>query len=209
MSPRRIYISKRYLDTVIYAIGILLFALPFVAIKSKPIEFGGFHLEGKAASITGFDMVKSISKSSNNNPLLKPDTQTTESVSSILGLLVVVFAGLAFIFSIVRFRNRAMITTILGLLSFLGMVGLFINIQSSINKTMHDETGFIKQLGLQIGFTPWFYISAVVLAIATFITFRIGQEEYSGMPPNAPQVRVNNPGEQSDFPSAASESELG
>ena len=51
---------------------------------------------------------------------------------------------------------------------------------------------------------------AVLLAAAATALLIIKNRKDDGRPPkNAPQVPINNPGEQSEFTSAASESELG
>ena len=51
--------------------------------------------------------------------------------------------------------------------------------------------------------------AALATAAALFLVNRNKKEENKKPPKNAPQVPVENPGDQSDFPQSASESELG
>ena len=56
----------------------------------------------------------------------------------------------------------------------------------------------------------WLGIGAAVITLATLFMLRKKGEGNSEKPPKkAPQVPINNPGEQSEFTTAASESEIG
>lgn len=56
----------------------------------------------------------------------------------------------------------------------------------------------------------WLGIGAAVITLATLFMLRKKEEGNSEKPPKkAPQVPINNPGEQSEFTTAASESEIG
>ncbi len=52
-------------------------------------------------------------------------------------------------------------------------------------------------------------IGAALAAAASYFLLRRRNAGTEKPPKNAPQVKVNNPGDQSEFPKAASDSELG
>ncbi|HEU4471664.1 MAG TPA: hypothetical protein VFR58_11305 [Flavisolibacter sp.] len=56
----------------------------------------------------------------------------------------------------------------------------------------------------------WIGVGAALAAVAAILLINKSKEETSDKPPKkAPQVPVDNPGDQSDFPKAARESDLG
>ena len=56
----------------------------------------------------------------------------------------------------------------------------------------------------------WIWLGAVLATAATIFFIRKGKQHTNEKPPkNAPQLSVDNPGDQSEFRTTASESEVG
>ena len=74
-----------------------------------------------------------------------------------------------------------------------------------------DVENQLADLRFTAEFTPWFYLSLISFLVAAFLSYKKNQlsPEGTGIPKNAPQLDLQNPGDQSDFPKPPSESEVG
>jgi len=185
-------------STVAFAVGILLFFMPFIDIKCNNMslqQVKGFELA------TGFQM----KKGSSNNPYLddiKSDRvddeitkATTKSDKKDPNLFAMVALGLGVLGLLLSFTNvkaaigGAMIT---GIASAGALIGLMLDIKKKIKTdlpSMGDKGGgsgdgslsdkmsdFGKELGdkmnITVEFTPWFYVAVVAFLAAAFFCYK-------------------------------------
>ena len=184
-------------STVAFAVGILLFFMPFVDIKCNNMslqQVKGFELA------TGFQM----KKSSSNNPYLddiksdRVDSEitkaTTKSDKKDPNLFAMVALGLGVLGLLLSFTNAkaaiggAMIT---GIGSAGALIGLMLDVKKKVKAdlpSMGDGgssgdggisdkmSDFGKNLADKVNitaeFTPWFYVAVVAFLVAAFFCYK-------------------------------------
>ncbi len=199
----------RYADSIAYIIGLLLFFLPFVEIKSKPIHIGEMEIKGLSIKAKGIDLVKGNTSGSSG---VASDKNQNSSDVELFAVIAAVTGLAAFIVSLIQFKKRWLTSMILGLVAAISMIALYIDIKGSIDNSLGGNTGFLSDLGITIGFTIWFYLSLLCFLLGSYLSFNqrgITGTVYDLAPKNAPQLDLENPGDQSEFPKSASESEIG
>jgi len=199
--------GRKYLPSLLMVLALILFFFPFFQVKMGDIA---------KFSVTGIDMV--TGKSLNYDQQYSNDVYRengsvksgTQGNGYMIAAAILAIAGI--ITGFVRFKKSSLAQGIFAAAAFIAMAIFW----SRINEDVDNVKGLYKLLGkvlrdFEIGFSPWFYLSAILLlaaAILGFMSFprRTGHE---APPVHAPQLPIDNPGEQSEFPTSASESELG
>jgi hypothetical protein len=173
-------------STVAFAVGILLFFMPFVDIKCNGTSLqtiSGFQLA------TGFKM----KNNSSDNPFLndvksdKVDETITKSTTKTdkkePNLYAMVAMGLGILGLLLSFTNAkaaiggAMVT---GIASAGALIGMMLDVKKKVKLDMADtgtKSSGTDNLGLDnlkitVDFTPWFYIAVVAFLAAAFFCYR-------------------------------------
>lgn len=190
-------LQKRYLDTIAYLVGVLLFFLPFVELKkSSGVVFGEVKTEAKSIKATGTELVFGGSDNSKGNAL------TSLSNSEVVAMLAFLAGIAGAVLSFPNYRNRGTITAILGVIATICMIVLYTNLKN----VLKEPTGFFALLGVSIQVTAWFFLSLFCFAFGALAGFI----QRNSVPQNkAPQLDLSMPTDQSEFPRSASESEIG
>lgn len=184
---------------VAFAVGILLFLLPFAEIKcnDSPATTGngffGFKMSGISFTNTGLglatggswklemkgggfmsggksDMQEKMDKSGKRDP--------NWYAIAALGLAVI---GL--LFSISKVRTLSFISVAAGILSAAALIGLMFDLKKQVknplsnadtNETGLDNLGFgnMANGGMHIQFTPSFYLAVAVMLLAAFFSYK-------------------------------------
>lgn len=180
-----------------FAVGVLLFLMPFIDIKCNGVslqQVKGFELA------TGFEM-----KKTSTNPYLddiKTDGVDTEIKKATTGsdkkeanLFAMVALGLGVLGLILSFTNvRAAVggAAIAGVAATGAMIGLMLDVKKKVkmdlpdlsNQTPDNDVGdtvdkigseikdVADKLNITVDFTPWFYIAAVAFLVAAFFCYR-------------------------------------
>jgi hypothetical protein len=198
--------GKNYTVTILFAIGLLLFLAPFVEFKINTGIVGGF-----AWRFTGTDLLTG-QRGKTTGPKLDDDFSVTSSGGfedmNYYVLAAIIFALIGLLLSFAGRRKPS--AGIMGILSALALIGLFIDIKQDFGKVTGGDADFFGT-GVALDFTPWFFISLLSFIAAAIISFRRSKAHSPAETPpkNAPQLPIENPGDQSEFPKAASESEIG
>lgn len=208
---------NKYAISIAYAVGILVFFLPFVEIKcnatplyeAKGIELvTGFTVDEQRGA-TGFDNV-----TVNDNQNERQEGNTFAIAAFVLGII-----GL--ILSFLNFKSKPIASTITGALASICLVALMIQVKSDVGKwgtkgrtNSNPETDFLGDMSRNIKvtaeFTAWFYLALISFLVAAYLSYRKRLPQIAEQPPkHAPQLNVGSPGDQSEFPKSASESEIG
>jgi hypothetical protein len=177
--------GTRIPSSVCFAIGLLLFLLPFAELKctlSKEDNIVFQSITKAEASVTNTGLGLALgSKWKMNMPEIGnwlQEQQQDKFVKNLenqkpnnysIAALALAFAGL--ILSFIKARVSAGINILTGLLSAGALIGLMLDIKKNTNNLLSEmeKTG---NKTLTLSFTPWFYIAIIALLTAAFFSFK-------------------------------------
>ncbi len=205
------------LSSISFAVAILLFLLPFVEIRCNGQEFAtntGLGLAlGMDYKTTGQAKSMENMLDSENEQLTTTRKTEKQDGKTYAGALIALLLGVGgLVISFVK-KDHGKITAAIGILAALALLFVMVQLQSDIDgqPKSKEETMFNQKVDVTASFTPWYWLSVVCFVLAAFLGYRLfkEQENRDRVPPNAPQLDLENPGDQSEFPKAPSQSELG
>lgn len=195
------YFGKTNLFIVVaFAVALLLFFLPFVTIKVGN-EVGG-KLTGKEIMLGKLSQSGNIESGKGSSFSISSNEENDPNIYVIASAL---FGLSGLVISFLRFRNKKIITGIFGIIAAIFLSALYFQVN---NRSDNLLANLLKVI-LKIEFTIWYFLSIIFFIGAAALSFS-QRNTVSELPPaNAPQLSIQNPGEQSEFPTSASESEIG
>ncbi|HEX6333758.1 MAG TPA: hypothetical protein VFZ78_06000 [Flavisolibacter sp.] len=203
------FFKKRHTTTFAFAVAVLLFLLPFVEFRCN-----GFVLaDARGIDLVGGTVREKLSKNEGTYSKFKREEWHGEKKAPFtkpnpfaIIALAAGFGGL--LLSFFRMRTRPLLSIVAGAIGALSLLALLISVKNRFDMSYDDEGGNVE---LTADFTVPYYFSFFAFIVAAFFGWKHRQlQAHQDMPPDrAPQVRIQNPGEQSDFPSAATDSEIG
>jgi hypothetical protein len=157
-------------STVTFAVGILIFFLPFLEITCNSMTIqsvSGVQLA------TGFkiksDPGNSFMGDGFNNTETTTARKTDRETPNIYAALALLFGILGFILSMRNLKTGGTGGLIMGLLTAVALIGLLIDVGNRIKFKMPSKD---EQLNISIGMTPWFYVSIIVFLAAAFFSYK-------------------------------------
>lgn len=157
-------------STVTFAVGILIFFLPFLEITCNSMTIqsvSGVQLA------TGFkiksDPGNSFMGDGFNNTETTTEKKTDRENPNIYAALALLFGILGFILSMRNLKTGGTGGLIMGLLTAVALIGLLIDVGNRIKFKMPSKD---EQLNISIGMTPWFYVSIIVFLAAAFFSYK-------------------------------------
>jgi hypothetical protein len=180
-----------------FAIGLLLFLMPFIDIKCNGVSLQ--QVKGLELA-TGFEMKKTSS-----NPYLddiktegvdrevkKATTKTDKKEANLYAMIALGLGALGLILSFTNVRAAVGGAAIAGVAATGAMVGLMLDVKKKVKMDlpdMSDKTpdndvgntvdkigseikGVTDKLNISVDFTPWFYIAALAFLVAAFFCYR-------------------------------------
>lgn len=211
-----------YLTTASFAAGLLLFLLPFAEIKcsgQKLAEITGLELatgtSAKTTSNNGLDNLTSPMIRDDDNITVKSKTEK-DGASYTFAVIALALGVVGLVISLLKKGRYNVLELLLGTLGAISLIVLMIQVKGDASDQIKSQTGNSNGLNLSgdisIDFTVWFYLCVLSYLSAAFFSYKQKQliVEHEVPPVNAPQIHINNPGDQSDFPpSATGEKDLG
>jgi hypothetical protein len=203
------FLKSRYSVTISYLLGLLLFFLPFAEIKCNDMPLG--EMSGKnmmMGEVRTNEEMDSFGKGFDNTGEQKREMKDPDTVE--FAVAAFVFGILGLIISLVAFRKPA-ISMIIGVITVICMIGLMIQVKANVNSQMESNDKMDLNMQITTSFTVWYYLSLLSFLAASYFSYRQKKLVEAGeVPPvNAPQLKVENPGSQSEFPTAPGESQVG
>jgi hypothetical protein len=207
---------NKYAVSIAWVVGILLFFLPFVEVKcnATPLyEAKGIDL------VTGFTVKDNPDKNSLDNlDVNDVRNERQEGNGFAIAAFILGIAGL--ILSFMNFKSQPVVSSITGVLAALCLIALMIQVKADVGKWSNhprpnsDNVFFddmSRSMKITAEFTTWFYLSLISFLVAAYLSYKNKPSAVVAQQPpkDAPQVPIQNPGEQSEFPTSASESEIG
>lgn len=210
------FFRKKHTTSVAYLVGLLLFFLPFVQIRCNDMPFAENTGMGLAFG-TDYKLTNSV------NPLQgglgnqdgEPAKSTKEKGKMyVLALLALVLGITGLAVSLSNMRSGPSLNAMIGVAAALCLIILMFQIKADVK----GETGkpdrvgdFTDAVRVSVNYTFWFYLSVCSFLAAAFFSYKhkqlaVRQKE---PPKEAPQIDLQDRTDQSEFPRAASESEVG
>lgn len=219
MAANSFYRTPR-LTTFSFAAGVLLFLLPFAEIKCNGASF---------AQMSGLNLATGSSPKLNNgldnmfDSFDQSGMKRTEKTSGKSDGKLYPFALIALLLGVVgvavSLTKKSVfnqLEMILGAAGAVALIVLLVQVKSdassqlkSGNPNADSLNGMMK---VSVEFTAWFFLCVLAYLASAFFSYKQKELATAGdLPPgSAPQVPVQNPGDQSNFPAAPSgEQDLG
>jgi hypothetical protein len=215
---------QRYIRPFFWAIGLLLFLLHFAEIKLNGQRLGkntGLRLAtGKNFKIAvSDDLIPSKERNPVEGDYLHSGTTLTESSDesgklyyTVLAALVAGIGGL--LFSLAKKRPKH-IELIAGIAAALLLLSLMPLLKKDIGgqSTGMEDIPILGKIEITVAFTLWYWLCIVSFLVAAALSYKkeaMNSRTHKEEPPKgAPQLPIENPGDQSDFPVAPSGSDIG
>ncbi|MGZ5285847.1 MAG: hypothetical protein ACXWB9_01625 [Flavisolibacter sp.] len=220
VSASRSSLPSGRLSSITFAVAVLLFLLPFVEIKCNGEKFAtntglglafgsDYKTTGQAKSL---ENMMNIETEQNDQLTTTKKTERQEGKMYVGALIALLLGITGLIVSFVK-KDHGKITAALGVLAALALLIVMVQLQSDIKgeTKSKEEAVFNQNVDVSAVFTAWYWLAVVSFLISAYLGYRLfkAAEGRDRVPKNAPQLNIENPGDQSDFPRAPSESELG
>jgi hypothetical protein len=208
------FYRRPHLITITYALGVLLFLLPFFNIKCNNISM---------ARLSGVDMATGSQPSMstelkdmqngfpgrNNNAISANGGEGKFFITALVALLLGV-VGVAL--SLLNKRPNQRSQMIVGILGAIALIGAWIQVSTYVKNNagppgnIDSDSQFSSMVNVTASPTFWFVLCLLCFLAAAFFSYK-KREPITGAvtetpPPAAPQIKIENPGDQSEFPSA-------
>jgi hypothetical protein len=223
-SSNHTFSINRYIRSFFWVIGLLLFLLPFVEIKLNGQRLGkntGLRLAtGKNFKIAvSDDLVQPKEKDSLEGDYLHSGTTLTEGSEeggklyyTVLAAFIAGIGGLLFSLAKRRPKHIELVAGVAAALLLLSLIPLLKNDIGGQSTSMEDIP-ILGKIEVTAAFTLWYWLCIVSFLVAAALSYKkeaMNSRMYKEEPPKgAPQLPIENPGDQSDFPVAPSDSEIG
>ena len=210
------FYHKPYLSTITYALALLLFLLPFFNIKCNNISMA--KLSGISMA-TGSKPSLSREMEDMQNGLPGERRRASASVDGegqlfITALFALLLGVAGLLYSILNKGENQRPGIYIGGLGALALIGSWIQVSSYVNENARSQSGpqpddrFSAMIDISASPTFWFILCLLLFLAAAFISYQKSKPETrtataDEKPPQAaPQVKIKNPGDQSEFPTA-------
>jgi hypothetical protein len=157
-------------SAVTFAVGIMLFFLPFLEITCNSMTIqavSGLQLA------TGFNVKSDPGEFYVSDIVTKSETKTEKTPErekpNIYAAMALVFGLIGFILSMMNLKTGGTGGLIMGLLSSMSLIGLMIDVGNRVKLNMASKG---EDLQISIGMTPWFYICIIVFLAAAFFSYK-------------------------------------
>ena len=180
------FLRKRHTTTIAFAVGILLFLLPFVQLKCGGMtlaENSGIGIalgtEWNIAMIgSTSDLLKEKSKTGKNdkdNPLKGGDP-------NIFAIVALVTAAIGLAFGLSNQKYRAMMGLCTGILAAIMLIAVMVQFKMAMSSALsNDKSETLKDVNmgavLKLQFTAWYFLSLASFAAAAFFSYKHHQQE--------------------------------
>ena len=114
-----------------------------------------------------------------------------------------------------RNQRPNLLVGIIGLVAMISTwieVSAFVSSNAKPKRSDYANDQFSAMVNIAASPTAWFILGLICYAVAAYVSYKLSQDAFlpETPPHNAPQVKIENPGDQSEFPAAPTdESQLG
>jgi hypothetical protein len=207
---------RPYLSTASFAVALLLFLLPFFDIKCNNVSM--VQLTGLDMAVGGRpNMSKDLQRMQNDllpkglndeKGTAKSNTQG-DSHLFVTALVALLLGVVGLVLSLVNKDRNQRPIMIVGIAGAVAMIAAWIEISAYVKANARTDAGdptgnFPGMITVSASPTFWFILSLLGYAAAAFFSYQKTQVMGAGdtPPKEAPQLHIENPGDQSEFPAA-------
>ena len=175
-----IFFRKPHTATIAFALGLILFLLPFAELKcgsTTLVRNTGIGIalgdKWKAPMLAGYDDIFK-----NANSTIREDQKNSLNGGPNIFTLVAIAAGLAGLaFSLSQLKPRHVAGIGAGLLAALMLIAMMIQFKIILKTQIADkgksaDMGFDMSSVLKISFTIWYYLSVVLFFAASLFSYK-------------------------------------
>ncbi|MER3498014.1 MAG: hypothetical protein C4308_04955 [Chitinophagaceae bacterium] len=163
--------------SIAFLIGSLLFLLPFVDIKCNGVSLK--KVSG-AELVTGFE----VNTGTDNSVLSNIERESTATVKksekkdpNIYAMAALGLGVLGFVISLLSFSGRPILGATLGILSFVAMIGLMLDVKKKVNVDVPNSNPSPGDLNIEntmkitADFTAFFWLAVIAFLAAAIFSF--------------------------------------
>lgn len=174
------FFRKKYTSTAAFAVGILLFFLPFAELRCNDSVLAsntGIGLatgkEWKTYGLPGYgDMLKG-----NENPAKDGKFTSIKDWPNILTLISLLAAVAGLIISLTNSKLRAVVSMSAGILAAVLLIGMMIQMNHELKDSMagkkgEPDYGAAISMFVKMNYTIWYYMAVVAFVFAAFFGFK-------------------------------------
>lgn len=163
-------------SSVAFAIGILLFLLPFAEVKCNGSPFAnntGLGIAtGKEWKMTGGLFGNDLMGGNS----LKAGTDQKKD-PNIYAIIALALGIIGLILSLINARSAAGSALISGILSAGALIGLMFDLKKQANNPLPGKTGgeldnAMNNVKIILEMTPWFYVAVIAFLVAAFFCYK-------------------------------------
>ena len=209
------FFRKKHTTSVAYLVGLLLFFLPFVQIKCNDMPFAENTGMGLAFG-TDYKVTNGLNSLQGGFGNGDRDEAPTKEIGKmyVLALLAFVLGVAGLGISLSNMRSGPSINLVIGILAALCMIILMFQISADVKGETNKPdrvSDFTDSVKVTVNYTFWFYLSVCSFLAAAFFSYKHKQLAVVPEEPSkeTPQLDLQDRTDQSEFPRAASESEIG
>lgn len=207
---------KPYLTTAAYALALLLFLLPFFDIKCNDVSMA--KLSGICMATGGKPNVsRDLEEMQNSFPGERRRTAASvdgEGQLFITALFAMLLGVAGLLYSLFNKDENQRAGMYIGGLGALALIGTWIQVNSFVSENTRMQGGplpddrFTAMMRVSASPTLWFFLCLLCFLAAAFISYQksklvaVAGTTEEKPPQAAPQLKIKNPGDQSEFPSA-------
>ncbi len=129
----------------------------------------------------------------------------------VLALAALILGVVGLGVSLSNMRSGPSVNVIIGAMAALCLIVLMFQISADVKGEAKPgkSSDFSEAVKVSVHYTFWFYLSVCSFLAAAFFAYKHRQLLPVSLPERAPQLDLQNPTDQSEFPRAPSESEIG
>jgi hypothetical protein len=209
------FFRKKHTTSVAYLVGLLLFFLPFVQIKCNDMPFAENTGMGLAFG-TDYKVTNGLNSLQGGFGNGDRDEAPTKEKGKmyVLALLALVLGVAGLGISLSNMRSGPSINLVIGILAALCMIILMFQISADVKGETNKPdrvSDFTDSVKVTVNYTFWFYLSVCSFLAAAFFSYKHKQLAVVPEEPSkeTPQLDLQDRTDQSEFPRAASEPEIG
>jgi len=201
-----------HLTTISFAVGILLFFLPLMEVKCNGTtlaQMSGLNMVTGSSPKMSSDL-DNITKTFDKNTTTDTTTTKTEKEGKVylLALIALALGAGGLVVSLMKKGGYNKTEILFGIIGAIALIALMIQVKADVGSQMEKETTnndqFSSMMKVSIDFTIWFFLCVLSYLAAAFFSYKQKDLVAEGELPsvNAPQLDLQNPGDQSQFPAA-------
>ena len=180
-------------SAVVFALGILLFFMPFAELKCKQTtkeSTGDFNFNfsgGTTISNTGFGLafgkdwkmeMNGMGGMFNGNSKINKDQPKQDPNNYAIAALALGIIG--FLFCLAKFNGASGMAMVAGVLSAAALIGLRFDLDKKVKDPSHviqknenssDWLNGLDTMKFELGYTPWYYIAVMAMILAAVLCY--------------------------------------